>query len=54
MGRHDEKVMSDPKAFAAFERFVSIGQELVELLNRTAERDDKMLAAMRAQTAARK
>jgi len=46
--------MSDPKAFAAFERFVSIGQELVELLNRTAERDDKILAAMRAQTAARK
>src|SRR5205823_72831 len=33
MGRHDEKVMSDPKAFAACERFVSIGQELVELRN---------------------
>ena len=54
MGRHDEKVMSDPKAFAAFERFVSIGQELVKLLNRTAERDNKILAAMRAQTTARK
>jgi hypothetical protein len=54
MGRHDREAMSDPKAFAAFERFVAIKQELMELLHRTAERDDKILAAMRGQTAARK
>ena len=54
MGRHDQNVMSDPKAFAGFERLVSIRQELLELLNRTAQRDDKILAAMGAQTAARK
>jgi hypothetical protein len=53
MGRHDQEAMSDAKAFAAFERFVSIRKELLELLQRTADRDDKVLAAMRGQTAAR-
>jgi hypothetical protein len=44
MGRHDEKAMSDPKVLEAFERFVLLEQELLALLQKSVERDQKMLA----------
>jgi hypothetical protein len=47
MARHDEAAMRDPKGFHAFERFVEIKQELLQLLRSGSEHDREMLAAMR-------
>jgi hypothetical protein len=46
MGRHDENAMSDPKLLEAFERFVSLEQELLWLLQERIARDQKMLIQM--------
>ena len=43
MARHDEAAMSDPALLEAFERFVSIEQELLWLLQDRLARDQKML-----------
>jgi len=47
MGRHDMTVMSDARTVDAFEKLVKTKQELLALLQRTKEQDEKMLAAMR-------
>jgi len=47
MGRHDEKAMTHPRVRAAFEKLVQRKQELLALLEQTAERDDELLEAMR-------
>ena len=46
MGRHDEKRMADPKLLEAFERFVSLEQELLWLLQERIARDQTMLIEM--------
>jgi hypothetical protein len=46
MGRHDEKAMAHPRVGEAFQRFVQHKQELLELLQKTEERDRKLLKAM--------
>lgn len=46
MSRHDAKAMSDPKLFEAFERLVSVEQELLWLLQERIARDQKMLVEM--------
>jgi hypothetical protein len=43
MGRHDGMAMSDPLLLRAFERFVSLEQELLWLLQERIARDQKML-----------
>jgi hypothetical protein len=48
MGRHDEKAMIHPRVRTAFEKFVQHKQELLYLLEETAERDDELLEAMLA------
>jgi hypothetical protein len=45
--KHDEKVLSAPSFTAAFERFVTLKQELRALLEQEAESDRQMLEAMR-------
>jgi len=47
MGRHDMTVMSDARSVDAFEKLVETKQELLALLQRTKEQDEKMLATMR-------
>lgn len=47
MGRHDEKAMTHPRVRTAFEKLVQHKQELLTLLEQTAERDDKLLEMMR-------
>ena len=46
MGRHDMRAMSDPKVLKAFERFVTLEQELATLLRTRLEQDQKMLDDM--------
>jgi hypothetical protein len=46
MGSHDQKAMSDPKVFKAFEQFVTMEQELARLLRTRLEQDQKMLSEM--------
>ena len=46
MGRHDQTAMSDPELLHAFERFVSLEQELLWLLQERIARDQKMLIEM--------
>ena len=46
MGKHDEKRMSDPRLLEAFERVVSLEQELLWLLQERIARDQKMLIDM--------
>jgi hypothetical protein len=46
MGRHDERAMASPKALDAFATFVRVEQELLALLQKAVERDQKMLAEM--------
>jgi hypothetical protein len=50
MGRHDEKAMTHPRVREAFEKLVQRKQELRSLLEGTAERDDKLLEMMSAQS----
>jgi uncharacterized protein YukE len=47
MGRHDQQAMTHPRVRETFERFVQQKQELLSLLEQTAERDSKLLEAMR-------
>ncbi|HEY4791517.1 MAG TPA: hypothetical protein VIJ05_09350 [Actinomycetes bacterium] len=46
MGRHDTQTMTSPEVAHAFQRFVKAKQELLALLQRTADQDRRMLAAM--------
>jgi hypothetical protein len=46
MASHDPTVLSSPEAVAAFARFVAVGQLLLGLLQKRAEEDRAMLAAM--------
>jgi hypothetical protein len=48
MGRHDENAMTHPRVRTAFEKFVQRKQDLLYLLEETAEQDDKLLKAMLA------
>jgi hypothetical protein len=47
MGRHDAQTMSSPEVADAFRRFVEARQELLAVLGRMAEQDQRMLAEMR-------
>jgi hypothetical protein len=47
MGRHDEQAMTQPRVGEAFEKFVQSKQELLTLLEQTAERDQQLLDIMR-------
>jgi hypothetical protein len=47
MGRHDMTVMSDARSVDAFEKLVKTRQELLALLQRMTDQDEKMLATMR-------
>lgn len=47
MGRHDVQTMSSPEVAEAFQRFVKARQELLAVLQRMAEQDQRMLAEMR-------
>jgi hypothetical protein len=51
MGQHDMAVMSDARSVAAFESFVQTKAELLALLQKTKEGDERMLAAMRGAAA---
>jgi hypothetical protein len=46
MGRHDEQTMTSPEVGAAFQRFVTAKQELLDLLHQMVEQDRRMLAEM--------
>jgi hypothetical protein len=46
MGRHDAQTMTSPEVAHAFQRFVKAKQELLALLQRTAEQDQRLLAQM--------
>lgn len=48
MGRHDENAMRQPAIREAFEGFVQHKQELLSLLQETSERDNQLLAMIRA------
>ena len=52
MARHDERQMAAPENLEAFATFVRFEQELFALLQRSLERDQQMLAAMRGPSAA--
>ena len=47
MGRHDTQTMTSPEVANAFQRFVKDKQELLALLQRMVEQDQRMLAEMR-------
>ena len=47
MGRHDRQAMTSPEVANAFQRFVTDKQELLALLQRMVEQDQRMLAEMR-------
>lgn len=47
MGRHDEKVLSSPKAVQAFEKFVTLEGQLAALLQKRLETDRYLLDEMR-------
>lgn len=47
MGRHDAQTMSSPEVADAVRRFVEARQELLAVLRRMAEQDQRMLAEMR-------
>ncbi len=48
MAPHDLHAMTDGRQLASFERFVHEKQELLALLQGTAEKDAQRLAAMRS------
>jgi formiminotetrahydrofolate cyclodeaminase len=50
MGKHDEQEMTHPRVRETFEKFVQQKQELLSLLEQTAERDNKLLETMRSQS----
>ena len=53
MGRHDTSVMSSPRAVQAFEKFLTVEDELLSMLQKRLEADRKMLSAMRNEGANR-
>jgi hypothetical protein len=46
MGRHDQQTMTSPEVGNAFHRFVKAKQELLTLLRRMADQDQRLLAEM--------
>jgi hypothetical protein len=46
MGRHDAQTMTSPEVTHAFQHLIRAKQELLALLQRTADQDRRMLAAM--------
>jgi hypothetical protein len=46
MGRHDQQTLTSPEVAEAFQRFVKSKQELLALLQRMVEQDQRMLAEM--------
>ena len=46
LGRHDAQTLTSPEVADAFQHFVRAKQELLALLQRMAEQDRRMLAAM--------
>jgi hypothetical protein len=50
MGRHDSKAMTQPNVHEVFERFIQEKQELLSLLEQTAQRDRQILNGMRSHT----
>ena len=46
MGRHDEQAMTSPEVGAAFHRLVEAKRELLDLLRRMVEQDQRLLAEM--------
>ena len=46
MGRHDTQTLTSPEVADAFRHFVKAKQELATTLQRMAEQDQRMLAAM--------
>jgi hypothetical protein len=48
MGRHDQQTLTSPEVGEAFQRFVRAKQELLVLLQRMVEQDQRMLAEMRS------
>lgn len=47
MGRHDMAAMADPETAAAFERFVHLEEELLQLLDARLADDRALLSTMR-------
>ena len=47
MGRHDRQAMTSPEVANAFQRFVKDKQELLALLQRMVDQDQRVLAEMR-------
>jgi hypothetical protein len=43
MGRHDERALADPRLMEAFVRFVKAEQQLIAQLQRSIERDRRMV-----------
>jgi hypothetical protein len=50
MGKHDAQAMAHPRVGETFEKFVKQKQELLSLLEQTAERDHKLLETMHRQS----
>jgi hypothetical protein len=46
MGRHDTQALSSPEVADAFRQFITAKQELAATLERMAEEDQRLLAAM--------
>ena len=46
MGRHDSETMRSPEVGDAFRRFIQAKQDLLTLLQRMAEQDQRLLAQM--------
>jgi hypothetical protein len=53
MGRHDPKAMASPAAANAFDRFVKLEEELLDLLERRLEQDRDILSQMHSASEAR-
>jgi hypothetical protein len=54
MGRHNEKVMSDPKIIEALKGLIKVEDELMSLLQKRAEQHRKLLAKARGARSAAK
>lgn len=50
MGRHDESAMTHLRVREVFEKFVHRKQELLAMLEQTAEQDEQLLKAMRTKS----
>jgi hypothetical protein len=46
MGRHDQQTMTSPEVGDAFQRFVKAKRELLAMLERIVQQDERMLAEM--------